>query len=124
MCVCVQVNPHLYPLSDGTLVCLREATIRSAEAPFAQNGGADCIAQGSVDQLNSVRDGGWQRALSHVPLVFNRSYEFIVEWDASRGGYAAVDSLLVESEQLYNGGAEAMAEVTVGAMDARILLYT
>ena len=79
---------------------------------------------GSVDHLNDVRDG-WQRALSHVLLVFNESYEFIVEWDSSRGGCAAVDALLVESETLYNGGTETMTEVTVGAMDAHImtLLY-
>ena len=59
-----------------------------------------------------------------MPLVFNESYEFIVEWDSSRGGYAAVDALLVESETLYNGGTEPVTEVTVGAMDARIMLYT
>jgi hypothetical protein len=92
--------------------------------PFVQNGGAGCIARGSVDQLNNVRDGGWQRALSHVPLEFNVSYEFVVEWDASRGGYAAVDALLVESEALYNGAAGTTTEVTIGAMDARILLHS
>jgi hypothetical protein len=121
-----KVQAHLYPLSDGTLVCLRNATNSSSRlgAPFALNSGDGCIARGAVDQLNNVRDGGWQRALSHVPLVFNESYELIVEWDSSRGGYAAVDALLVESETLYNGGTEPTTEVTVGAMDARIMLYT
>eukprot|EP01052_Picozoa_sp_SAG31_P017569 SAG31_NODE_1208_length_9381_cov_49.003232_4_plen_356_part_00 len=119
-----KVNAHLYPLSDGTLVCLREASNTSRlVGPYAKNGGADCIAKGSVDQLNNVRDGGWQRALSHVPLQFNVSYEFIVEWDSCRGGYAAVDALLVESEMLYNGAEEPMTEVTIGAMDSRILLH-
>ena len=51
-------------------------------------------------------------------------YEFVVEWNASRGGYAAVDALLVESEALYNGAAGTTTEVTIGAMDARILLHS
>ena len=116
-----KVDTQSYPLSDGTLVCLRESK-NDLVAPFAKNNGADCIATGSVDQLNSVRDGGWQTALSHVPLEFNVSYEFIVEWDSCRGGYAAADALLVESESLYNGAQGTMTEVTVGAMDSRILL--
>jgi hypothetical protein len=119
-----KVQPQQYPLSDGSLVCLRASTNASKhEAAFAQGrGGAGCIAKGSVDQLNNVRDGGWQRALSHVPLEFNESYEFVLEWDSSRGGYAAADALLVESETLYNGAVGTMREVTVAAMDARILI--
>jgi hypothetical protein len=50
-------------------------------------------------------------------------FEFIVEWDPCRGGYAAVDALLVESESLYNGAEGTMTTVTVGAMDSRILLF-
>ena len=68
----------------------------------------------------NARDGRWQTALSHVRLEFN---EFIVEWDSCRGGYAAVDALLVESESLYNGAEGTMTTVTVGAMDSRILLF-
>jgi len=119
-----KVHAQAYPLSDGTLVCLLESSNTSRlTAPFAKNNGADCIAKGSVDQLNNVRDGGWQPALSHVRLEVNKSYEFIVEWDSCRGGYAAVDALLVESESLYNGAEEMMTEVSVGAMDSRILIY-
>ena len=105
-------------------MCLRAASNTSRlVAPFVKNNGADCIGKGSVDQLNNVRDGGWQPALSHVLLEFNKSYEFIVEWDSCRGGYAAVDALLVESESLYNGAEGTMTEATVGAMDSRILLF-
>ena len=55
-----KVQAHLYPLSDGTLVCLRKATNSSSRlwAPFALNNGENCIARGSVDQLDNVRDGG------------------------------------------------------------------
>ena len=109
-----KVQAHMYQLTDGALVCVRKANTSA--------GGA-CIAKGEVDQCNSVRDGGWQRALSHVPLAFNESYEFVLSWDSSRGGYALIDALLIESETLYNGGdGTPITEVTVGAVDARILL--
>lgn len=114
----------------GARLCVHEiddtATTGSAQSPCT----AACIASGTLDQINSgPRDGRWQQALSAVPLVFNRSYEFSVAWDPRRGGYVAVDALLVESEALYNGGlpleedGEARGyEVVVGAMDSRILV--
>jgi len=109
-----KVQAHMYQLTDGALVCVRKANASAGDA---------CIAKGEVDQCNSVRDGGWQRALSHVPLAFNESYEFVLSWDSSRGGYALIDALLIESETLYNGGdGTPITEVTVGAVDARILL--
>ena len=100
---------------------MREVEAGSITGPCT----APCIASGAVDQINSgPRDGSWRRALSGVPLVFNQSYEFSVAWDPMRGGYVAVDALLVESETLYNGGgpAEEGGEVVVGAMDSRILV--
>ena len=113
-------DAHFYPLTDGALVCVRDLEARHNAGPCT----APCIASGKVDQINSgPRDGRWQRALSGVPLVFNQSYEFSVTWDPRRGGYVAVDALLIESETLYNGGVALEAEeVVVGAMDSRILV--
>ena len=54
--------------------------------------------------------------------MFNQSYEFSVTWDAMRGGYAAVDALLIESTTLYNGDAPAGATAVVGPMDCRIFV--
>ena len=97
--------------------------IRAVSSPTA------CIAVGTLDQINNgPRDGRWQPALTGVPLTFNQSYEFSVAWDPRRGGYVAVDAVLIESQALYNGGAplenEAGAEVVVGAMDSRIFVTT
>ena len=111
------VDAHLYPLSDGVRVCVRELAeaeaaqdVRTLRGPCT----AACIASGTVDQRGNIRDGRWQRALTSVPLISNRSYEFAVTWDYLRGGYAAVDALLVESETLYNGGQKAVtAELVV-----------
>eukprot|EP01052_Picozoa_sp_SAG31_P018272 SAG31_NODE_1289_length_8983_cov_9.783543_1_plen_88_part_00 len=81
-----------------------------------------------LDQINNgPRDGRWQPALKAVPLILNESYDFLVTWDPRRGGYVAVDALLVESHALYNGGAPlkdegAVTEVVVGAMDSRIFV--
>eukprot|EP01052_Picozoa_sp_SAG31_P009166 SAG31_NODE_477_length_15150_cov_13.611772_2_plen_104_part_00 len=99
----------------GAKLCVREASSPTA-----------CLASGTLDQINSgPRDGRWQRALSAVPLQFNQSYEFSVTWDPQRGGYVAVDALLVESEALYNGGAPLKDTdvIVVGAMDSRIFVY-
>lgn len=116
------VDAHSFPLSDGTKICVRELAdsedVRTMRGPCT----AACIASGTVDQHGNIRDGRWQRALSAVPLVSNKTYEFAVEWDHLRGGYAAVDALLVESEELYNGAKGTMTELVVGAMDTRILL--
>jgi hypothetical protein len=118
------VNAHLYPLSDGVKVCVRE--VAQGVAEFDQPCSSPCIAAGTIDQRGGngdIRDGRWQRALSGVKLQFNHSYEFVVAWDPLRGGYAAVDALLIESETLYHGGAatDVAMELTVGAMDSRIL---
>merc|ERR1712032_552783 len=107
------VDAQNYPLSDGVIVCVREAT---SEA---------CIANGRLDQLRGIRDGRWQRALSAVPLTFNTSYEFSLKWDPLRGGYVAADALLVESVALYNGDDSDEAQsigssVVLGPMDSRI----
>ena len=118
----MQVNAHLYPLTDAAIVCVREAN-KSSAAPSPP----PCIASGAVNQLDSLRDGRWQRALSRVRLEFNRTYEFVMQWDALKGGYVAADALLVESVVLYNGdgGDGVVVEhnntVVIGPMDSRIL---
>ena len=137
------VDAHFYPLTNGTprpliIACVllplfvlnlsfyrpgAKICIRAVSSPTA------CIAAGTLGQSNiGPRDGRWQPALTAVPLTFNESYEFSVTWDPRRGGYVAVDALLVESQALYNGGAplgnEAGSEVVVGAMDSRIFVST
>jgi hypothetical protein len=126
----------------GAKLCIRAAddTTTTATTAGRQPCSAPCIAAGTLDQINSgPRDGRWQRALSAVPLTFNQSYEFSVTWDPRRGGYVAVDALLVESKALYNGGSPLHNEkeetegdedggggyeVVIGAMDSRILVST
>ena len=118
------VNPHLYPLTDAARVCVRER-LDSAHSDQAQQPCVGpCIASGVVDQMyQGPHDGRWQRALSAVPLTFNTSYEFSIQWDAFRGGYVAVDALLVESTTLYNGDAVPIGKTAViGPMDARIFI--
>jgi hypothetical protein len=133
------VDAHFYPLTNGAKLCIRAADDTAATAEGREPCSSSCIASGTLDQINSgPRDGRWQRALSAVPLTFNRSYEFSVTWDPRRGGYVAVDALLVESEALYNGGpplekvkegeggegGSGGYEVVVGAMDSRIFVST
>ena len=70
-----------------------------------------------------AHDGRWQRALAGVALTFNVTYEFSIMWDAFRGGYVAVDALLVESTSLYNGDDAPLGEnVVIGPMDSRIFV--
>lgn len=45
-----------------------------------------------------------------------------IAWDPSCGGYVAADALLVESDWLYHGGGVLGKQVTVGALDSRIVL--
>jgi len=112
------VDAHLYPLTDGAHVCVRElaANVSGQNMP--------CILSGRVDQAYSgPRDGHWQPALMGASLRFNQTYEFAVTWDAMRGGYVAVDALLVESQTLYNGGSTIGAPTAVvGPMDSRIFV--
>jgi hypothetical protein len=120
------VDAHFYPLTDAAKVCVREAAPPSATPVgegSAQPCRRPCIASGTIDQMyGGPHDGRWQRALSAVPLVLNQSYEFSVTWDAMRGGYAAVDALLIESTTLYNGDELAGAMAVVGPMDSRIFV--
>ena len=136
------VASHFYPLTNGTsrplIVALRIAAAFCSQPAYrpgaklcirAVSSPTTCIAAGTLDQINSgPRDGRWQPALTAVPLTFNQSYEFSVAWDPRRGGYVAVDALLVESQALYNGGAplgnEVESKVVVGAMDSRIFVST
>ena len=82
-----------------------------------------------MDQRLGFRDGHFQPALTGVPLIANVSYEFLMSMDATRAGYVVADALLVESQTKFNGGGEAVTAVldigdtvSVGAMDARILV--
>jgi hypothetical protein len=90
------VNAHFYPLTDAAKVCVREVVAPAVGEGSAQPCSGPCIASGTVDQMYSgPHDGRWQRALSAVPLVFNRSYEFAVTWDAMRGGVRELLNFLV-----------------------------
>ena len=113
------VDAHLYPLTDGAKVCVAEhagSTAQGLPDP-------PCIMSGTVDQRGGLRDGYWQRALTGVEFRANVSYSFTVAMDQRRGGYVAVDALLVESERLYHEAtAVPQSTVVVGAMDSRILL--
>lgn len=118
------VDPHLYPLTDAAQVCVRER-LESVHADQAQQPCVGpCIASGVVNQMyQGPHDGRWQRALSAVPLKFNSTYEFSITWNALRGGYVAVDALLVESTSLYNGGDAPIGSVAaIGPMDSRIFI--
>ena len=111
------VNAHLYPLTDGAHVCIHELPSE------ALNQSKPCILSRAVDQVYSgPRDGHWQPALSGASLTFNKTYEVTVTWNAMRGGYAAADALLVESQTLYNGGSSTGATAVVGPMDSRIFV--
>jgi len=128
------VNPHLYPLTDAARVCVREVVgSRQSDQDTGSSGDqahqqlpctGPCIASGVVNQMHQgPHDGAWQRALSGVALTFNVTYEFSILWDAFRGGYVAVDALLVESTSLYNGDDAPVGEkAVIGPMDARIFI--
>jgi hypothetical protein len=105
------VDAHFYPLTDGAVFCIRESGT-----------GVECIAQSVVDQRAEIRDGRWQSVLSGVPLREAVGYEVTVAWDPTRSGYVVADALLVESTRLYHGGGGLGTQVTVGALDSRVVL--
>ena len=60
-----------------------------------------------------------------MSLKKDTSYEVLITWDPTCNGYIAADAILVESHALYHGGGTAagpIKEVTVGAMDGRVVL--
>lgn len=107
------VDAHLYPLTDGAVFCVSE---------YSAAAGGGCIARATVDQRAGIRDGRWQRAASSVPLRAHARYKVTVAWDPTCSGYVAADALLVESARLYHGGGALGTEVTVGALDSRVVL--
>jgi hypothetical protein len=113
------VNAHLYPLTDGAIVCVRAANAYFASA---SGSGADCIARSTLDQRAGIRDGRWQTMIDAVKLRANISYEVVISWDPTCSGYVAADVILVESHRLYHGGGPIGKSVVVGPMDSRIVL--
>ena len=60
-----------------------------------------------------------------MSLQKETSYDVVITWDPTCNGYVAADAILVESHTLYHGGGTAAVpskEVTVGAMDGRVVL--
>ena len=59
-----------------------------------------------------------------MALQKETSYEVVITWDPTCNGYVVADAILVESHALYHGGDPAVPskEVTVGAMDGRVVL--
>ena len=63
--------------------------------------------------------------VASVALQKETSYEVVITWDPTCNGYVVADAILVESHALYHGGrtsAVPSKEVTVGAMDGRVVL--
>jgi hypothetical protein len=130
------VNAHFYPLTDAAVVCITEsaahesaahesvsASAASKTAALAAPFDAECIVRTTVDQRGgSIRDGRWQRVASGVPLRASVEYTVTIAWDPTCSGYVAADALLVESDSLYHSGAALGKQVTVGALDSRIVL--
>lgn len=111
------VNAHLYPLTDGAIVCVREANASSTSGSDT-----DCIARSTLDQRAGIRDGRWQTMVATVKLRVNTSYDVVISWDPACSGYVAADVILVESHQLYHGGGVIGTSVVVGPMDSRVVL--
>jgi hypothetical protein len=118
------VDAHLYPLTDGAAICVREANDGHPDrAPPTSSGGAACLARSTLDQRAGVRDGRWQTMVAAVSLRVNTSYEVVISWDPTCNGYVAADAILVESHRLYHGGGGSIGKsVVVGAMDSLIVL--
>ena len=112
------VDAHLYPLTDGAIICVRVVGMTAGNS-------AACIARSTLDQRAGIRDGRWQTMVASVSLKKDTSYEVLITWDPTCNGYIAADAILVESHALYHGGGTAAGpskEVTVGAMDGRVVL--
>ena len=112
------VDAHLYPLTDGAVVCVKEAAATSGA------GAPACLASSTLDQRAGIRDGRWQLMVPSVALRAKRSYDVVISWDPSCNGYVAADAILVESHNPFHGDTAALTTevVPVGAMDARVVL--
>jgi hypothetical protein len=122
------MDAHLYPLTDGAVVCVREAVAaRSTAAGVGVGVGVGdtsaCLVRSTLDQRAGIRDGRWQLMAASVTLRAKTVYEVVLSWDPRCNGYVAADAILVESLALFHGDTATLSKVvSVDPMDARVVL--
>jgi hypothetical protein len=117
------VDAHLYPLTDGAVVCVREAVAASTAAGVGVGDTSACLVRSTLDQRAGIRDGRWQLMAASVTLRAKTVYEVVLSWDPRCNGYVAADAILVESLALFHGDTATLSKVvSVGPMDARVVI--